>query len=446
MEDALSLAVRIRSLLEALLFAALILGALELVGWGHGHHVRGIGYGDMGQEKIQFLAQLPNAQLEDYQFDPQIVVGSISRELHPYFGFVTGQGTPGINNQGFRSEVDYPYRPGPGEFVVGVFGGSVAMQLAGDAASRERLEAGLLELLADRGIERVTLLSFANGGWRQPQTFNTFVYFVDFLDAAIILDGFNEITPLHRPDAKGWPVRFPWQEVFSQFAKPYTTPEDLMALGELTQLSHAAKAWTRLLQRPVLNRSAMAHAIWNARASRYSTRIHEIRKSLGNRDGDLDRFARLAPTNEREAQLQIDDYYALYTRLSRWQGLIARDRGMSLFHFIQPNQYVRDSKPFSDEELKRFVTRSAAWTDHVSASYETLDRVVAELAQAGIAAQNLQNVFRGQPETVYSDDCCHLRSVGLVTIADAMLLRIAESGALAEVTSLRPSKVASTGP
>ena len=54
--------------------------------------------------------------------------------------------------------------------------------------------------------------------------------------------------------------------------------------------------------------------------------------------------------------------------------------------------------------------------------------------------------MRGEPETVYSDDCCHLRSVGLVTIADAMLLRIAESGALAEVTTVRPSKVASTGP
>ena len=428
------------------MFATLILGALELAGWGYNRFARAVAYGDMGQEKIQLLAQLPNAQIEDFKFDPVIVVGAISRELHPYFGYVTGQDTPGINNQGFRSDVDYPYRSAPGEFVVGVFGGSVAMQLAGDEASRERLEAGLLEMLAGRGIERVTVLSLANGGWRQPQTFNTFVYYVDLLDAAIILDGFNEITPLYRPHANHWPTRFPWKEVFSQFSQPNTTPAQLMLLGELTQLSHAAKSWTRLFQQPVLKNSAMAHAIWNGRASRYSQRIHEIRKALGNNDEVETGFARLAPQDEVEAKQQIDDYYAFYARLSRWQGLIAKDRGVSLFHFIQPNQYVRDSKSFSDEELKRFVTRSAVWTDHVTESYEALDRVLAELEQAGITTQNLKNVFRPHSETVYSDDCCHLRRVGLVAVADAMLVRIAESGALTtDETIARSPKIASRG-
>ena len=141
-----------------------------------------------------------------------------------------------------------------------------------------------------------------------PPAFNTFVYFVDLLDAAIILDGFNEITPLYRPHANHWPTRFPWKKVFSQFSQPNTTPAQLMLLGELTQLSHAAKSWTRLFQQPVLKNSAMAHAIWNGRASRYSQRIHEIRKALGNNDEVETGFARLAPQDEVEAKQQIDDY------------------------------------------------------------------------------------------------------------------------------------------
>ena len=60
--------------------------------------------------------------------------------VHPYFGFVLAPSTLsaaeraergiGLNNYGFGSPYNYPYRPrSERELVVGVFGGSVAAKL-----------------------------------------------------------------------------------------------------------------------------------------------------------------------------------------------------------------------------------------------------------------------------------------------------------------------------
>lgn len=59
--------------------------------------------------------------------------GSWNREkAHPYFGFsldsdwrVAAKGSK-MNNFGFRNSEDFPYKKSPNEFVVGIFGGSVA--------------------------------------------------------------------------------------------------------------------------------------------------------------------------------------------------------------------------------------------------------------------------------------------------------------------------------
>lgn len=115
-------------------------------------------------------------------------------ELHPYFGYTFFRGAPPANNHGFIVDHDYPYRKGPGECVIGIFGGSVAMQVVAEAD-------GLREVLRPAFGARcgkITVLPFASGGWRQPQTFYAFAYYAENLDLAIVLDGYNDVVEVVR--------------------------------------------------------------------------------------------------------------------------------------------------------------------------------------------------------------------------------------------------------
>lgn len=96
------------------------------------------------------------------------------------------------NNYGFFSKHDYPYRSENGEeFLLGVFGGSIAQWFClqqGDAFANELT--GKLH-----GRRRVTILNFALGAFKQPQSMLAFAYFLMIgqqFDAVLLLDGFNE--------------------------------------------------------------------------------------------------------------------------------------------------------------------------------------------------------------------------------------------------------------
>ncbi len=82
-------------------------------------------------------------------------------ELHPYFGHTMFRNYGLANNDGFYTDKRYPYAKAPGEYVIGIFGGSVAMQIVADGAA---LAARLREPLRERGFDTVTVLPFAISG------------------------------------------------------------------------------------------------------------------------------------------------------------------------------------------------------------------------------------------------------------------------------------------
>lgn len=123
-------------------------------------------------------------------------VDRLAHQIHPYFGFSVRPGTPGSrfagpnsvegsetdapwldlrsNNFGFYDRRDYPTAD-PDEFIVGIFGGSVAHSLAIRAGARlaEQLESA--PLAAGR---EVVVLNFASGSYKQPQQVLILAYFL----------------------------------------------------------------------------------------------------------------------------------------------------------------------------------------------------------------------------------------------------------------------------
>ncbi|HEX4923251.1 MAG TPA: hypothetical protein VFV50_04165, partial [Bdellovibrionales bacterium] len=143
--------------------------------------------------------------------------------LNPFFGYTFLPNLPhdnflypGItNNYGFMSDHKFPIAREPNQCVVGLFGGSVANQLGDfDRRTRYLSEALRAKIPAFKDC-RVVVANLALPAARQPQQFFASAFFVDMLDMAIHIEGFNELYGSGR-----------WQPAEYPNATAFLRPED----------------------------------------------------------------------------------------------------------------------------------------------------------------------------------------------------------------------------
>ncbi len=244
-------------------YCTLLICLVELTGIAFSKFYRGVSYYAAEKEKSNTLDSLPLQYGNREPDNPFTYINNIPREIHPYFGFTLKRDHKGVNNHGFPTGgISYPYQSSTDEFVIGIFGGSISLQLSNNRNSKRIIERRLIEYLRGKGYEKVTVLSFGNGGWRQPQTFYSLAYYIDNIDMAIILDGYNDVNWLTEQNAMSWPLRFPWQELYNLLATPNISPKSLITLGELSVLSNKLVEWTTFFSKPILNKSLFLHSVW----------------------------------------------------------------------------------------------------------------------------------------------------------------------------------------
>ena len=90
------------------------------------------------------------------------------------------------------------------------------------------------------------------------------------------------------------------------------------------------------------------------------------------------------------------------------------------FHFLQPNQYVPHSKQFSDEENKKFYIPDYGFSELIESGYNKLEEGIATAQAQGEAAYSLTGIYRNETRTVYTDDCCHVNTLGNEIMAGAI--------------------------
>jgi hypothetical protein len=104
---------------------------------------------------------------------------------------------------------------------------------------------------------------------------------------------------------------------------------------------------------------------------------------------------------------------------------LCRSAGTQYFHFLQPNQYVPDSKPLSREELDGAFDPNHPYRPGVLNGYPLLSAAGRALQERGITFTDLTMLFSDCNETAYSDRCCHFNKLGNETIAQAIAREIA---------------------
>jgi hypothetical protein len=132
--------------------------------------------------------------------------------------------------------------------------------------------------------------------------------------------------------------------------------------------------------------------------------------------------------------MTFDDTAALYAYLVRiWKDSslqmkrLCDANGIAYAHFLQPNQYVPDSKPMSAAERKVAIA-DGDYAKGATQGYPALRQQGEELRRAGVNFHDLTMAFKDVEEGMYNDNCCHLTPAGYRVIARMIGDRLGQDG------------------
>lgn len=388
----------------------------------------------MGWQKIR-QRQLEVRQLDAAGPDPVVRQEQVPEHLsqyvvHPYLGFVLDRSfkTAHRISLGGDEAVEYGFTlPAPGLFeepspetlVVGVTGGSLAQSWAKRAS-------GYLEqlLVADLpGVERVRVVDLALPGYKQPQQLMTLAYFLSLgvhFDVFLNLDGFNDVAlPVTDNLNKGVFPFFPrgWHVWMSDF-----DPDLLPRMGEVMLLRQRRANLAAAFGRRPLAYSVTAGLVWTRLDQWAAAGAARAAVGLLEAPGSGDKDYRVTGPQRRyqdEAEM-YRDLAGFWMRCSQLMNSLAENEGIVYLHFLQPNQYLRGSKPMGREERQVALAARHPYRRPVSMGYPELLRRGEELRAMGVRFHDLTPLFSEVREPLYVDTCCHVNEKGNRLIAEAI--------------------------
>jgi hypothetical protein len=353
--------------------------------------------------------------------------------VHPYLGFVRGSNHRGIvpdtvSALGFFGESPIRKRS-KDRYIVGVLGGSVALMFAlygeqGLLASLERSPK-----LAGRKIEIVNL---ALGGYKQPQQLMALqlmrVLGGEF-DCILNIDGFNEVALVSENVPLGVPGWYP--RSWARLLDSQPSPEQSLRIGRIAVLKEDRGAGARAGD--TLWWSPLAQFVWRWRDRDILAQLTALRQEA-ERAMPGDNPAIRGPGTEGRSVLQAsDDMVLLWQRASRQLHALCEQNGIRYYHFLQPNQYVPNSKPMGAAERALAFDPEHEWRPLVASRFPKLQIAGRELRAEGVQFTDLTNIFASHPEPLYTDTCCHFNRLGNTILASHIAAAIRADLDLSEV-------------
>lgn len=340
--------------------------------------------------------------------------------LHPYLGFVR---RPQADNErlpiadratefGFADDGPPIHHRAPDKIIVGIVGGSVAEQFA-----RQGLETLIGELkrapqFADKEFVPVRL---ALQGYKQPQQLMVLNYLLSLgaeFDVLINIDGFNEVA---LPVVENVP-----NHVFLNFPRCWhlritesSDPAILRLMGRVTLRKEARADWAKVFAESPLHHSCLANLIWSVRDRLIRREIIRDVESLSQMSSQQLNYCMTGPRqNFADLSDIVEDAALVWQRSSLQLHRLCAATGIRYYHFLQPNQYVPDSKSMESAERQIAYRAEEPHRMAVEKGYPCLQREGAELAQRGVPFFDLTGLFRDEREPTYRDTCCHYNEFG----------------------------------
>jgi len=366
-----------------------------------------------------------NVDVGDSEGQPSFIADHM---LHPYAGFTNNpEKDQNVNEYGFWGP-DPIIKPENTDINICITGGSVALQLYQSSKQQLIDELQKSEFFAGKKINVITL---AVNGYKQPQQLLTLSYML-FLgaqyDIVINLDGFNEIV---LPFSDNLPNNvFPfYPRIWNFYSKKSLNYGSTVQFAKLVNIKQKQENLSSIFSKSLLNYSNFCLILWNLLDNRYEQQIQltylklvEISSSDGSGSGAL-----------KYHYVNNDQYFAdqvdKWARASRQIHNLGVTNGFTYFHFLQPNQYVKNSKVFSEEEkqiadVDAYKDKPFPWHPSIRAykwpatiGYPHLKDTGGKLKNDNVNYTDLTMIFKEEKRTVYGDACCHFYKLGYDIVA-----------------------------
>ena len=428
-----------RRLFLGVLVFAISYALLEAISWAayKATYKQPFSFAELTAQRAQVLAS-PGTVL-----DPEHVLAmpANAREaLHPYTGFVLDpdkENRLDVNKYGFVGPVP-PIGPDKdeNEFTVILLGGSVAVGLYNDAA---RLLVDNIKSSPALAGRNVRLYSLALPGMKQPQQLMALMYMLSLgaePDIVINLDGFNDaVLPVDESTLQNLNPFYPrsWS---LRMGGGLTDPELLKKAGRIAYREQLRIWLAEAAGIAPLRWSITVNLIWRLADSRLERSIETSRYYLISNLRDAGavsehydrRFSTHGPPFEYlDDDAMYQDVVRFWVRSSMLMQDLARGNGFEYFHFLQPNQYVADSKPMSAVEKQIALMTDHPYSQPAARGYEYLMQYGKEYLQnEDDFYTDLTRIFENDHRIVYSDNCCHFNIAGNHVIARAIGDRVLE--------------------
>ncbi len=349
--------------------------------------------------------------------------------LHPYTGYVADPETtwlakiPGFSSQ--AANLGFPYNrndlfwePSDQRLVIATFGGS----FGGSLGAKVKILQPAFERVERWRDKELVFINFGFGGYKQPQqlmALNYMLFLRVHIDVVISVDGFNEIA---LPPVVNVPMGY-----FAHYPRGWILQVDdldqnlRLLVGELSYRLDRRARLARAFAASPWRYSFAAGLVWTALDARATDRISDTELAIQEaRSGEMSYQA-------QGPEWPFADEDELYTELvTAWKQAaiqmhaLCRQLGIEYYHFLQPNQYLPESKPMGARERKNAYDPEHPYRAAVEKGYPQLIAAGDELLTAGVPFFDLTQVFADHQQPLYNDTCCHVTDEGYRIVAEAV--------------------------
>ncbi|MCF8060380.1 MAG: hypothetical protein K9K67_13850 [Bacteriovoracaceae bacterium] len=341
---------------------------------------------------------------ELYQNDPNLTLLTWVQKFnsHPFFGYIE----KGNDLKLERLKIEKTSK----QFVILLTGGSLSYMFG--STVQDSFPGHLKSKIPSLQNYEIIFLNLALAAGKQPMQHNILTYLLESVDLVINLDGYNDVSPF--PGERVIPLEYPafWLRFFSK------------ELGNqnyryAAELSRSIYIYINNLplRFPILKASHAYYYSWRALRYLLYNSFNRLSKSYLKSCEKLP-VSILKEENFLNRRLDI---WKKYTELST---VVSKHHGVRYFSFVQPNQYLPNSKVLTTQEIK--VAIDSTEKNQQEERMISLQKAASEMKTSGLPVFSLMNIFKKTQNTVYIDGCCHINKYGDSLLEEEIIRIIAK--------------------
>ena len=417
----------------ALINLALLLVFLELgsLGWYFVKHKQFFYTREKAQDKSALGVNLEGLRLNQ----------SIVERFHPFFGFIQNPSAdfrPGfkVNNYGFISPYDYPFKKfKKNQFVIGIFGGSVASDFSIFQIQNKILPKYLKQVPGLQDKEFV-ILSFATGGYKQPQQLLILNYFLALgqeLDLVVNIDGFNEVALSNLNNKNQINLAMPSIQHISPLTSLANNSLSIKALQATIRIkenkARINEGLESLQHCSLAACDALTSVYVQNLVNNYRKDVIAFEKERSKKQQDEEGSVIYINKNKSiiEDSAAFEQMAWNWAKSSIFMHKVLSASNVPYFHVLQPNQYYQTKRVFGEAEKRIAFNKDTPYSKAVELGYPAILGKFPNLQKNNINILNGVKVFDKTKDAVYVDSCCHYNKAGEVIFSNYVGSSILES-------------------